>query len=48
MVHPTAVVSPFWARNGGAEDFAVLLYRGFIPKGDRVLSYNIIVVPKPP
>ena len=23
-------------------------YRGFIPKGDRVLSYNIIVVPKPP
>jgi hypothetical protein len=23
-------------------------YRGFIPKGDRVLSYNIIVVPNPP
>jgi hypothetical protein len=25
----------------------VQLYRGFIPKGDRVLSYNIIVVPNP-
>jgi hypothetical protein len=33
-------------RNVGCIHTAVY-YRGFIPKGDRVLSYNIIVVPNP-
>jgi hypothetical protein len=27
-------------------DLSVYIYRGFVRKGDRVLGYNIIVVPK--
>jgi hypothetical protein len=34
-------VSKIWVGEKGG----VCNYRGFIPEGDRVLSYNIIVVP---